>query len=217
MAPAAYRNAEQMMASSNTDCGISWNLLAGIGRIESGHANGGATNARGTAVRPIYGPRWMARCPETRSLSKAVPAVKSTTRAQWARCSSSRAPGWQRLLSVDGHHDAAIQAIFRPHADHGVGAILHDGPIGGLVVPLLDYVEVVDGQRGVDSHSFADFALESRDSARSALSFRPRVVLRLSRRGIDRRGQGIHIGLQIRGRKLHPSTVLYRRDLPGAY
>ena len=56
MALAAYRNAEQMMATSNPDCGISWNLLAGIGRIESGHANGGATDARGTAVRPIYGP-----------------------------------------------------------------------------------------------------------------------------------------------------------------
>jgi membrane-bound lytic murein transglycosylase B len=56
MALAAYRNAEQMMATSNPNCGISWNLLAGIGRIESGHANGGATNARGTAVQPIYGP-----------------------------------------------------------------------------------------------------------------------------------------------------------------
>jgi membrane-bound lytic murein transglycosylase B len=56
MALAAYRNAEHMMATSNPDCGISWNLLAGIGRIESGHANGGATDARGTAVRPIYGP-----------------------------------------------------------------------------------------------------------------------------------------------------------------
>jgi membrane-bound lytic murein transglycosylase B len=56
MALAAYRNAEQTMATSNPDCGISWNLLAGIGRIESGHANGGATDARGTAVRPIYGP-----------------------------------------------------------------------------------------------------------------------------------------------------------------
>ena len=30
--------------------------MAGIGRIESGHANGGATDARGTAVQPIYGP-----------------------------------------------------------------------------------------------------------------------------------------------------------------
>lgn len=56
VALAAYRNAEQKMAVSNPDCGISWNLLAGIGRIESGHANGGATDAHGTAVRPIYGP-----------------------------------------------------------------------------------------------------------------------------------------------------------------
>jgi len=56
MALAAYRNAEQKMAASDPDCGISWNLLAGIGRIESGHANGGATDARGTAVHPIYGP-----------------------------------------------------------------------------------------------------------------------------------------------------------------
>jgi membrane-bound lytic murein transglycosylase B len=56
MALAAYRSAEQKMAASDPGCGISWNLLAGIGRIESGHANGGATDGRGTAVRPIYGP-----------------------------------------------------------------------------------------------------------------------------------------------------------------
>lgn len=56
MALAAYRNAEQKMAISDPGCGISWNLLAGIGRIESGHANGGMTDPHGTAVRPIYGP-----------------------------------------------------------------------------------------------------------------------------------------------------------------
>ena len=56
MALSAYRNAERMMAVSDPACGISWNLLAGIGRIESMHANGGATDARGTAIRPIYGP-----------------------------------------------------------------------------------------------------------------------------------------------------------------
>jgi membrane-bound lytic murein transglycosylase B len=56
MALAAYRNAEQMMAAAYPACGIGWNLLAGIGRIESMHANGGATDARGTAVQPIYGP-----------------------------------------------------------------------------------------------------------------------------------------------------------------
>jgi membrane-bound lytic murein transglycosylase B len=56
MALSAYRNAEQMMAATNPGCGISWNLLAGIGRIESMHANGGATDGRGNVIRPIYGP-----------------------------------------------------------------------------------------------------------------------------------------------------------------
>jgi membrane-bound lytic murein transglycosylase B len=56
MALSAYRNAERMMGVADPACGISWNLLAGIGRIESMHANGGATDARGTAIRPIYGP-----------------------------------------------------------------------------------------------------------------------------------------------------------------
>ncbi|MCV7257476.1 lytic murein transglycosylase [Mycobacterium shimoidei] len=53
---AAYRNAEQIMAVTAPTCGISWNLLAGIGRIESMHANGGATDAHGTAIQPIFGP-----------------------------------------------------------------------------------------------------------------------------------------------------------------
>ncbi len=56
MALSAYRNAEQKMAVAVPGCGVSWNLLAGIGRIESGHAGGGAVDARGTAVRPILGP-----------------------------------------------------------------------------------------------------------------------------------------------------------------
>ena len=56
MALSAYRKAEQTMALTAPGCGVSWNLLAGIGRIESSHANGGATDARGNAIRPIYGP-----------------------------------------------------------------------------------------------------------------------------------------------------------------
>ena len=56
MALSAYRNAERMMASAYPGCGVSWNLLAGIGRIESLHANGGATDARGTPIQPILGP-----------------------------------------------------------------------------------------------------------------------------------------------------------------
>jgi membrane-bound lytic murein transglycosylase B len=52
----AYRNAEMKMSAADPNCGVSWNLLAGIGRIESGHASNGAVDARGTAVYPIYGP-----------------------------------------------------------------------------------------------------------------------------------------------------------------
>ncbi|MBD0321878.1 MAG: lytic murein transglycosylase [Aldersonia sp.] len=53
---AAYRNAELAMAASEPNCGVSWNLLAGIGRIESGHAGGGRTDAVGTTATRILGP-----------------------------------------------------------------------------------------------------------------------------------------------------------------
>ncbi|RJO80364.1 lytic transglycosylase [Nocardia panacis] len=53
---AAYRNAELALQSSMPNCGLHWSLLAGIGRIESGHAAGGHTDAAGTTVAPIYGP-----------------------------------------------------------------------------------------------------------------------------------------------------------------
>ncbi len=53
---AAYRNAELALESSMPGCGLPWNLLAGIGRIESLHANGGHTDAAGTTISPIYGP-----------------------------------------------------------------------------------------------------------------------------------------------------------------
>lgn len=56
IALSAYRNAERIMSISDPACGVSWNLLAGIGRIESGHARDGATDAHGAATQPIYGP-----------------------------------------------------------------------------------------------------------------------------------------------------------------
>lgn len=53
---AAYRNAELALQSSDPNCHLPWYLLAGIGRIESNHANNGRTDAAGTTVSPIYGP-----------------------------------------------------------------------------------------------------------------------------------------------------------------
>lgn len=53
---AAYRNAELALQSSQPGCGLPWNLLAGIGHVESNHASGGNTDAAGTTISPIFGP-----------------------------------------------------------------------------------------------------------------------------------------------------------------
>jgi len=103
MALAAYRNAEQMMAAAEPGCGVSWNLLAGIGRIESMHANGGATDARGTAVRPIYGPALDGTLPGNEVIVQRVQAG----RAIYARAVGPMQflPGtWSRYAS-DGDGD----------------------------------------------------------------------------------------------------------------
>lgn len=53
---AAYRQAELLSAASNPSCHVPWWLLAGIGRIESGHAQGGRVDAAGTTRGRILGP-----------------------------------------------------------------------------------------------------------------------------------------------------------------
>lgn len=52
----AYLHADRLMAASTPGCGVSWNLLAGIGYVESTHAFGGATDAHGNPTEPIHGP-----------------------------------------------------------------------------------------------------------------------------------------------------------------
>ncbi|MCB1264809.1 MAG: lytic murein transglycosylase [Mycobacterium sp.] len=52
----AYLHADRLMAASTPGCGLGWNLLAGIGHIESTHAFGGATDSHGNPVEPINGP-----------------------------------------------------------------------------------------------------------------------------------------------------------------
>jgi membrane-bound lytic murein transglycosylase B len=56
IAVAAYKSAASTLAVADPGCGMSWELLAGIGRVESDHADGGQVDARGTALTPIYGP-----------------------------------------------------------------------------------------------------------------------------------------------------------------
>ncbi|WP_019970882.1 lytic transglycosylase domain-containing protein [Mycobacterium sp. 141] len=112
IALAAYRNADRMMAAAVPGCGVSWNLLAGIGRIESGHANGGATDVRGTAVRPIYGPALDGTLPGNEIIVQSAQAGRIT----YARAMGPMQflPGtWARFASDgDGDGKADVQNVF---------------------------------------------------------------------------------------------------------
>ncbi|WP_017238694.1 lytic transglycosylase domain-containing protein [Streptomyces sp. SS] len=53
---AAYKRAEQSIRSTAPGCNLPWQLLAGIGKVESGQARGGRVDANGTTLSPILGP-----------------------------------------------------------------------------------------------------------------------------------------------------------------
>ncbi|MYT35780.1 hypothetical protein GTY66_06880 [Streptomyces sp. SID8356] len=53
---AAYRKAERSLLRTAPGCGLPWQLLAAIGKVESGQAAGGRVDAHGTTLTPILGP-----------------------------------------------------------------------------------------------------------------------------------------------------------------
>ncbi|MGA5409024.1 lytic transglycosylase domain-containing protein [Streptomyces lavendulocolor] len=53
---AAYKQAEQYLKTDDPGCNLPWQLLAGIGKVESGQARGGRVDANGTTLSPILGP-----------------------------------------------------------------------------------------------------------------------------------------------------------------
>lgn len=66
----AYQRAARTLAATQPGCHLSWSVLAGIGRIESGHASDGRIDAAGNTLGPILGPRLdgsagMAAIPDT--------------------------------------------------------------------------------------------------------------------------------------------------------
>jgi membrane-bound lytic murein transglycosylase B len=108
----AYRNAERMMSAAAPGCGVSWNLLAGIGRIESLHAYGGATDARGTAVNPILGPALDGTLPGNEIIVQSA----HSGRVVYARAMGPMQflPGtWARYASDgDGDGKADVQNVY---------------------------------------------------------------------------------------------------------
>ncbi|MFE6225782.1 lytic murein transglycosylase [Streptomyces sp. NPDC057854] len=53
---AAYRRAEASVRATDPTCNLPWQLLAGIGKVESGQARGGRVDGNGTTLSPILGP-----------------------------------------------------------------------------------------------------------------------------------------------------------------
>ncbi|MET9389247.1 lytic transglycosylase domain-containing protein [Streptomyces sp. NPDC006624] len=53
----AYKKAEAALRESKPGCNLPWQLLAAIGRVESGQARGGRVKADGTTISPILGPQ----------------------------------------------------------------------------------------------------------------------------------------------------------------
>ncbi|TXS32612.1 lytic transglycosylase domain-containing protein, partial [Streptomyces sp. gb1(2016)] len=53
---AAYRDAQRALGRTDPGCHLPWQLLAAIGKVESGHASGGRVDAAGTTLTPILGP-----------------------------------------------------------------------------------------------------------------------------------------------------------------
>lgn len=110
---AAYRNAELILARSQPGCGLTWNLLAGIGRIESGHARSGDVDAQGRTNSPILGPALDGTLPGNeiiRSRSGYVRAVGPmqflpSTWQRWA--SDGNGDG---IADPDNVYDAALAA-----------------------------------------------------------------------------------------------------------
>ncbi|MCX5182975.1 lytic transglycosylase domain-containing protein [Streptomyces sp. NBC_00268] len=52
----AYKQAEASLRESKPTCNLPWQLLAAIGKVESGQARGGRVDAGGTTLSPILGP-----------------------------------------------------------------------------------------------------------------------------------------------------------------
>ncbi|MET7479434.1 lytic transglycosylase domain-containing protein [Streptomyces sp. NPDC005648] len=53
----AYKKAEAALKEAKPGCNLPWQLLAAIGKVESGQARGGNVTADGTTITPILGPQ----------------------------------------------------------------------------------------------------------------------------------------------------------------
>lgn len=93
----SYLRAVDSQQRENPGCRITWSLLAGIGKVESGHARGGDVTEDGDLIHPIYGP----------SLNGTNGTASIQGDGGWARAAGSMQfipSSWDRW-GADGNHD----------------------------------------------------------------------------------------------------------------
>jgi transglycosylase-like protein with SLT domain len=104
----AYQFAQRTLAATRPGCHLPWSVLAGIGRIESGHASGGRVDAFGNTLGPILGPQLDG--------SPGMAAIPDTDRGQldtdlvWDRAVGPMQfiPSSWRSYGVDGNGDGVV-------------------------------------------------------------------------------------------------------------
>ena len=100
---AAYRRAEAVLAAAKPSCHLSWWLLAGVGRIETGHVYGGRVDEKGNTRGRITGPVLDGSMPGT-AVIRDSDGGKWDGDAKWDRAMGPMQfiPGTWRIFGVDG-------------------------------------------------------------------------------------------------------------------
>jgi hypothetical protein len=145
----AYQRAAADIAKTHPGCGLTWPLLAGIGKVESAHASGGRVDARGATRGRILGPVLDGGPGEA--------AISDTDRgrmdgdARWDRAVGPMQfiPGTWATFGTDGNADGVADPHNVYDAARSAGEYLCSGGANltdsrGLVAAVLRYNHSMD-------------------------------------------------------------------------
>ncbi|GAA1254062.1 lytic transglycosylase domain-containing protein [Oryzihumus leptocrescens] len=166
----SYRRAASSLAVSDPSCHLQWWVLAGIGRIESGHAAGGRVDANGTTRGAILGPVLDGSMPGTAVIRDTDRgSLDGDTRFDRAVGPMQFVPATWASYASDGNHDGVASPDNVYDASLAAGRYLCSGSLdlatdAGLARAILRYNNSVDYLRSVLS-----WGLAYRDGTQSVL------------------------------------------------
>jgi membrane-bound lytic murein transglycosylase B len=142
---AAYGRAAEITAASDPRCGLTWEVLAGVGRVESGHASGGRVDDAGATRGRIVGIRLDGSVSGTATISDSDGgALDGDTEFDRAVGPMQFLPGTWAGYAADGNEDGVRDphnvfdaALAAARLLCGGGGNLADPP--GLLAALFRY------------------------------------------------------------------------------